>query len=212
MVSYREPPWDPEARPIVIATPKEIRALRPAICASLRRYGVYERWVDDLAQDVEIVTWQALGEERVRGGATISPDNALLGFALMVARGLAANHRNRASNRREWLTGDLRHEVKEGQDPSLILDPVDPHDLEAQIEARDLISKIVPLTIAKVLLAAAFGDPLNERAKNAAVTRCTESSRLTRARRWFRAAVESDKWRQPSQPEPPRPRDRKRGR
>jgi hypothetical protein len=52
---------------IVDATPEETHALRPCVCAALRGHGCPEREIDDIAQHVEIVTWQAIAEGRVAG-------------------------------------------------------------------------------------------------------------------------------------------------
>ena len=50
---------------VVDATPNEIHAMRPAIIAALRRHGCPVNEIEDRAQDIELLIWQAVNEGRV---------------------------------------------------------------------------------------------------------------------------------------------------
>lgn len=182
--------------PIVDATPKETHALRPVICAVLRRHGCPSREIDDIAQHVEIVTWQAIQDGRIQGYELIDPEDALIQYMFVVAQHAFMNYRRKASTWRE----QLQDEPVEWPSRS----PV------ARLEARDLLRRIEerPL-VARFLLSVATEVPYVERYRDAGMSDGTYNTRLACSRKWLRSVVTSGRWREPPQPDPPTPWKRK---
>lgn len=181
---------------IVDASPEETHALRPCICAALRRHGCPEREIEDIAQNVEIVTWQCINEGRVMGYELDEPEDALLRFMFVVAKNMLMNYRQKRSTWREQLQDD----------------PVDaalPSPV-ARLEARDLLRRIEdrPL-IARFLLNVATEVPYVDRCRDAGMTEGTYEARLRASRTWARKVMASGHWREPPQPTPATPWKRK---
>lgn len=184
---------------VVHATPEETHALRPCVCAALRRYGCPEREIDDIAQHVEIVTWQAIRDGRVQGFELIDPEDALIQYMFVVAQHAFMNYRRKASTRYEAF-------------------PQEPIDYSsrspvARLEARDLLRRIEdrPL-VARFLLNVATEVPYVERYRDAQMGDGTYNARLARSRKWLRSVVTSGRWREPPQPIPATPWHRKKKR
>ncbi|MBK9259818.1 MAG: hypothetical protein IPM54_08270 [Polyangiaceae bacterium] len=184
---------------IVDATPEETHALRPCICAALRRHGCPEREIDDIAQHVEIVTWQGIQDGRIQGYELDEPDVALLRFMFLVAKNAFMNYKRKASTRYEAFQDEP------AEWPSC--SPV------ARLEARDLLRRIEerPL-VARFLLNVAAEVPYVERYHDAQMGDGTYNARLARSRKWLRSVVTSGRWREPPQPTPPTPWHRKKRR
>lgn len=185
--------------PVVDASPEETHALRPVIRAVLRRYGCPEREIDDIAQHVEIVTWQAIGEGRVHGHDLEEPRDALVMWMIGVAHNGFRSWRNRSSTRREIL-------------------PDEPHDIPscspmARLEARDLLLRIADHpSVARLLMNAAEGMTLTEREQDADMTSGTYYVRITTAQRWIKRVARTGLWQRPPMPDPPTPKTRKKKR
>lgn len=184
---------------IVDASPEETHALRPVVCAVLRRYGCPEREIDDLAQNVEIITWQAIGEGRVMGHDLEEPRDALVMWLVAVAHNAFRTWRQRGSTRREVF-------------------PDEPFDIPsrspvARMEARDLLLRIEKNPIvSRLLINAAIEMPLPEREQDAEMTEGTYYLRITSMRRWARKVARTGLWQRPPMPDPPTPKHRKKKR
>lgn len=184
---------------MVDATPEETHSFRPVVCAVLRRYGCPEREIDDIAQHVEIITWQAIGEGRVRGHDLEEPRDALVMWMVAVAQNGYRNYRNKGSTWREVL-------------------PAEPLDIPsrspvARMEARDVLRKIAAHpNVARLLFNAATEMPLAEREQAAGMTEGIYYARITTAQRWAKKVATSGVWRRPPMPDPSTPKLRKKKR
>lgn len=185
--------------PVVDASPREVHELRPVVCAVLRRHGCPEREIDDIAQHVEIVMWQCIGEGRVHGHDLEEPRDALVMYMVRVAQNVYLNFRSKASTRREVL-------------------PDEPIDMAsrppiARMEARDLLRRIdAHPSVARLLMNVAQGMPLVEREQNAEMTSGTYYVRITSMQQWARKVATTGVWRRPPMPAPPTPKHRKKKR
>lgn len=190
---------NPAGNRIVEATPEETHALRPVICAVLRRYGCPEREIDDIAQNVEIITWQAVRDTRIMGHDLEEPRDALVMWMIAVARGVFLNYRTRASTRHEVFPDDP-FDVGSGS-------PV------ARLEAREFLRKLeAHPKVARLLLNAAAEMTLPEREEDSGCTPGTYYVRITAAQRWARKVATTGVWRRPPMPDPPTPKHRKKNR
>lgn len=184
---------------IVEATPEETHSFRPVIRAVLRRYGCPEREIDDIAQHVEIITWQAIEEGRVMGHDLEEPRDALVMWMIRVAYNAFRTYRNKGSTWREVL-------------------PNEPFDIPsrspvARLEARDVLRKIAAHpNVARLLLNAATEMPLPEREHDADMTAGTYYVRITSMQRWAKKVVSTGVWRRPPMPDPSTPKLRKKKR
>lgn len=184
---------------IVEATPEETHSFRPVVCSVLRRYGCPEREIDDLAQYVEIITWQAIGEGRVMGHDLEEPRDALVMWMIAVAHNAFRTWRNKGSSWREVFPD----EPVEWPSRS----PV------ARMEARDLLRRMeAHPKVMRLLLNAAAEMPLPEREQDAEMTPGTYYVRITTAQRWARKVATTGVWRRPPMPDPPTPKHRKKKR
>jgi hypothetical protein len=177
--------------PVVDASPEEVHALRPSIFAYLRRHGCPVEWLEDCAQDVEIVVWQGVAEGRIKGDRVTTPQNALLRFVFMTSWYVWNNHSRRRAG---W------YEILSDEPPEMASRcPV------ARLEARETLWRILaePHTVS-VLLGAVDTGPTT-------TPRSTTHERLTRARRWARD-VDAGQWREPRQAMPFTWKQRKKGR
>jgi len=121
--------------PMVVATAEELHALRPVICACFRRRA-NNGDVDDFAQDVEIIVWQALNEGRVPGHRLI----------FSVSWNVWRNHYRKRSTRCEVLHDELPDVA--GPSP------------ECRIDARETLRRIAMREdIARVLLGSVNASP-----------------------------------------------------
>lgn len=172
---------------IVVASPEETHALRPCIVAYLRRHGCPPQWLDDCAQDVELIVWQSIVDRRVQGDRATKPENALLRFVFMTSWYVWKNHSRRRAGWYEILADDPPEMVGPCPMPCL--------------EARDALRRISaePRTT-HALLAALNGAPKD-------TPRTTQADRVTRARHWAREVVA-----EPKQPMPFTWKQRKKGR
>jgi len=180
---------------IVVATPEETHALRPAIRASYRRWKAPDSMIDDFCQEVEIVTWRCIVDQRIVGDRFQHPEDALLNFMFMVAWNVYRNHTKRRSTRNEVFVDELPDMA--GPSP------------ERRLDARDTLLRLTMREdVARVLLDA-VNVPATERV--AELPRNTYYSRLTQARRWARD-VDAGQWREPKQAMPFTWKQRKKGR
>lgn len=182
--------------PMVVATPAEVHALRPAIHACFRRWRANEGDIEDFAQDVEIVVWQALDEGRVPGRALMKPQDALLDYMFAVAWNVWRNHGRKRSTRSEVLCNEL---------PDMAgLDPV------GRIDARETLQRISTRPdIVRVLMLAVNEVPTVERYEGK--SKSTYGYHLTNARKWAKD-VDAGRWQAPRQPVPMTPWKRKKKR
>lgn len=181
--------------PMVVATPVDVRALRPAICACFRRWRAPNGDIDDFAQDVEIIVWQALDEQRVPGHRLMTPRDALLDFMFAVAWNVWRNHYRKRSTRSEVLHDELPDVA--GPSP------------DGRINARETLRKIsMRADIARVLFDS-VNIPASER--YVGTPKSTYAYHLTNARKWARE-VDAGRWQPPTQPVPITPWKRKKKR
>jgi hypothetical protein len=186
---------NPAGNRIVDATPEETRTLRPCIVAAFRRWRAPEGDIEDFAQNVEIVAWQAIQEQRVPGDGFKRPEDALLDFMFAIAWNQWRNHSRLRSTRCEVLHDELPDMASSSPD--------------AMIEARDALRRIsMRPDVARILLATLDG-PYPERRENLA--HGTFWSRRKQARTWAKDVVLGH-WREPSMPEPSTPWKRKKKR
>lgn len=187
---------NPAGNRIVDATPEETHALRPCIRAVFRRWRAAPGDIEDFAQDVEIVAWQAIQEQRVPGDGFKRPEDALLDFMFAVAWNLWRNHSRRRSTRSEILHDEMPDMASRSPD--------------ARLEAREALQRIsMRPDIARILLDAAIEVPLTERVEGA--LKSTYGYHLTTARKWARE-VDAGRWREPAQPASHKPWKRKKKR
>lgn len=181
--------------PMVVATPADVHALRSAICAAFRRWRANEGDIEDFAQDVEIVVWQALDEQRVPGHRLMKPRDALLDFIFSVSWNVWRNHSRKRSTRSEVMHDEMPDVA--GSDP------------DGRFDARETLRRIVAhVDIARVLLDS-VNIPASER--YIGTPKSTYGYHLTNARKWARE-VDAGRWQAPTQPVPITPWKRKKKR
>jgi hypothetical protein len=186
---------NPAGNRIVVATPEETHALRPAIRASYRRWKAPDSMIDDFCQEVEIVTWRGIVDQRIPGDRFQHPEDALLNFMFMVAWNVWRNHTKRRSTRNEVFVDELTDMA--GPSP------------EGRLDARETLLRLTMREdVARVLLDA-VNVPAIERHRG--MPRNTYYSRLGNARKWARD-VDAGQWREPRMPEPSTPKLRKKRR
>jgi DNA-directed RNA polymerase specialized sigma24 family protein len=186
---------NPAGNRIVVATAEETHALRPAIRASYRRWKAPDGSIDDFCQEVEIVAWRGIVEQRIVGDRFQHPEDALLNFMFMVAWNVWRNHTKRRSTRNEVFVDELPDMA--GPSP------------EGRLDARETLLRLAMREdVARVLLDA-VNVPATERV--AGLPRNTYYSRLTQARSWARD-VDAGQWREPRMPDPSTPKHRKKKR
>lgn len=179
---------------IVQATSNEVHALRPPIVAAFRkRSNIPVGDIEDFCQEVEIVAWRAITEQRIVGNEFARPVDALLGFMLTVAWNMWRNHSRKRSVWRELLADD---EMPDMAGP----------ELDSRFETRETLLRLTEREDITWILLEAVNVPASIRYAN--VPKSTYSSRLTSARRWARN-VEAGK---PCMPDPPTPKHRKKKR
>lgn len=172
---------------IVIATAEETHALRPAIRAAFRRWRANEADIEDLCQEVEIITWRAIEERRLHEPLANRPQDALWQWSYAAAWNLWRNHCRRRWIRCEVLTADVPE--------------VEASALLSQLEARDTLRMIATKPhVAGLLLASLEGD-------RGTMPRSTFWHHVAQARRWVRE-MEAE----PKQPLPATPKHRKKKR
>lgn len=187
---------NPAGNRIVQATPEETRKLRPSIAACFRkRSNVPEVDIEDFCQEVEIVAWRAIQEQRIVGNEFARPVDALLNFMLSVAWNLWRNHSRRRSVWREVIVDEMPDMI--GPSP------------ERRFDARETLLRLTKREDIAGLLLEAVNVPASVRYAN--VPKSTYSSRLIQARSWARD-VDAGRWQEPRQPIPPTPKTRKKKR
>lgn len=180
---------------VVVATPEEIRALRPSIRASFRRWKANDGDIEDFCQETEIIVWKALSEQRIQGDRFEKPLDALLDYVFATAWNLWRNYSRKRSTRYEVLSDELRDMI--GPSP------------EGRLDARETLLRLTRREgIARILLDAVTL-PFAERERD--VPRGTYYSRLTDARSWARD-VDAGQWREPKQATRSTWKKRKKGR
>ena len=183
---------DRDGNRVLQATPEETHALRPSIAAYLRRHLIPEQDVDDYCQEVEIVTFQAIRDQRLVVSRFTRPVDALLRFTLATAWNVTRNHTRKLSTRREVLSGELPDIV--GPNP------------EGRLDARETLLRLTSYPrIARILFDAVF---IASTVKYVNVPKSTYENRVVKARAKARD-IESGRCREPVQPAPPSPRHRK---
>lgn len=186
---------NPAGNRIVDATPEETHALRPAIAAAFRRWRANEVDIPDFCQDVEIIAWRAIAEQRVPGDGFKRPADALLDFMFAVAWNLWRNHSRKPSTRYEALVDET---------PDMV--GPDPH---GQHDAKETLIRIAMRPdIARVLIDA-ITVPAAERCSDR--PKSSYGYHLTQARKLARR-IDAGHWIEPRQPTPPTPRHRKKKR
>jgi hypothetical protein len=186
---------NPAGNRIVVATPEETHALRPAIRASYRRWKAPDASIDDFCQEVEIVTWRGIVEQRIPGDRFQHPEDALLNFMFMVAWNVYRNHTRRRSTRNEVFVDEMPDMA--GPDP------------EGRFETRETLLRLTRREdIAQVLLASLNGSRPELRE---GIPRATFWHRVAQARSAARD-IDAGKWREPKQATPPTPKHRKKKR
>jgi hypothetical protein len=186
---------NPAGNRIVDATPKETYSLRPSIAACFRSRRVSEGDIEDFCQEVEIVAWKAIEDQRIVGNAFSRPVDALLKFMFAVAWNLWRNHYRKLSVRNEALVDELPEMI--GPSP------------DGRLDAREtLLHLSTHPEIIRILLEA-VNVPTSLRYTN--VAKSTHFSRLTYARSVARN-IALGRYREPRQPIPPTPKTRKKQR
>jgi len=181
LIKYRPDPNDPNEM-LVEASPRDVHALRSALFGYLSRWGVPSREHDDLAQWVEIITWQKLEAGRVRGSNDRSPKAALLCFMVVVTWKLWQNLRSRASSQREIL-------VDENQIEAYV------ESVLEKLEARDILQRMMTLdgTDRAALMEALGISSLAE----LGISPAAYATHRANMRQWIRDLHETGKWREP---------------
>lgn len=187
---------NPAGNRIVQATPEETRKLRPSIAAAFRkRSNVAPDEIEDFCQEVEVITWRSVQEQRIVGNEFARPVDALLNFMLSVAWNLWRNH-----SRKRWV---WREELVDEMPDMLGPSP------DGRLDARETLLRLTMREdIAGLLLEAVNVEPA---VRYANTPKSTYSSRLIQARSWARD-VDAGRWREPKQPAPPTPKHRKKKR
>jgi len=186
---------NPAGNRIVDATPEETRTLRPSIRACFRRWGANGGDIEDFCQDVEVIVWRAISQQRIPGDGFKRPEDALLNYMFMVAWNIWRNHSKRRSTRSEVFV----IEMPEMPGPSP----------EGRIDTRETLLRLTAREDITRVLLDSVNVPAKERHRD--VPKSTSWSRLSNARRWARN-VEAGKWREPRQPTLPTPKHRKKKR
>jgi DNA-directed RNA polymerase specialized sigma24 family protein len=182
---------NPAGNRIVEATPEETRALRPAIAATFRRWRANEDDIEDFCQDVEIVAWQAITEQRVPGDGFKRPVDALLDFMIAVGWNLWRNHSRKHSVRNEALV----EQVPDVPGPFP----------DGRFAAREALIRLsMRPDIARILLTSLN---ISRSARQANMPKSTFWSHVTQARKQARYIAEHSL--EPRQPTPPTPWKRK---
>lgn len=178
---------NPAGNRIVVATPEETHALRPRMRSAFRGWRANGGDIEDLCQEVEIIVWRAIAEQRIPGNGFARPRDALLEFMFSVAWNVWRNHSRKRSTRSEVPCPDDELPDVAGPSP------------EGRIDAREtLLQLTMREDIARVLLDALSVPP---EVRYANVAKSTYGSRLTKARRWARA-VDTGHWKAPTMPDP----------
>jgi hypothetical protein len=180
---------------IVVATPQETRSLRPSIRACFRGWRANDDDIEDFCQEVEIITWKCVQDQRIQGDHFARPVDALLDFMLSVAWNVWRNHSRKRYPRCEVLHEEMPDVA--GADP------------EGRIDARETLLRLTMREdIARILL-----DVVNVpfAARHRDLPRTTYCKRLVNARKWARD-VDAGHWRGPKQPFPPKLKHRKKKR
>lgn len=168
---------------IVVATPKETHALRPSIRACFRGWRANDDDIEDFCQEVEIITWKCIIEQRIQGDHFARPVDALLDFMLSVAWNVWRNHSRKRYTRCEILHDDLPDVA--GPSP------------EGRFAARETLLRLtMHEDIARILLAALDGPYPGPRE---GMAKSTFWKRHKQARRWARD-VDAGHWRGLKQP------------
>jgi len=181
---------NPDGSRSVVATPEEVHKLRPCIVAALRRHKCPEQDIEDLAQNVEIITWQALNEGQIQCDRLTSPRDALFSFVTQTSWYVWKNHSRRPQDRYEILTDEPPERI--GSCPV------------ACLETRDALRRILAEPRVSHILLLSLNGSRPER--HVDMPRATFWHRVAVARQWARDVA---KWQEPRQPTPPTPKHRK---
>lgn len=188
---------NPAGNRIVIATPEETHALRPRMRTAFRCWRANGGDIEDLCQEVEIIVWRAIAEQRIPGNGFARPRDALLDFMFSVAWNVWRNHSRKRSTRSEVPCPD--EDLPEVAGPSP----------EGRIDAREtLLHLTLHEDIARVLIEAVN---VPSKVRYANVVKSTYGSRLTKARQWVRD-VDAGHWKTPRMPVLPKLKHRKKKR
>lgn len=180
---------------IVVATPEETHALSPAIRACYRRWKAPDGSIDDFCQEVEIIAWRGIVEQRIVGDRFQHPEDALLNFMFMVAWNVWRNHTKRRSTRNEVFVDEMPEMA--GPLP------------EGRLDARETLLRLTMREDVVRVLLDVVNLAFDERKRD--VPRGTYYSRLCNARKWARD-VDAGHWREPRMPDPSTPKQRKKKR
>lgn len=175
----------------VEASPEDIRRMRKYVRAELWNMGLQHDETEDIAQDVEVVTWRALAEGRIREAEGKVAFDCLRTWMAETAWRLGMNYRRLARFKYE-----VRVEADFGVDPN------------ARLDARELLARLrtYPAVLALLVNIAEQKPILSGRSESNAYLHAR------RTKRWFKRVRDSGLWQEPPGYEKPRPRDRKRGR
>lgn len=189
MIRYRPNPHG-ENR-FLEASPEDIRSMRPFVRKTFRKLNINAEDAEDLAQNVEIITWQAIDEGLIREHRKISPYWCLRIWMMHTAWRVGLNHKRRFYHRYE-----LRIEADM------------PIEQDERIHARELLERLLAYPDVLALLIRMAEGGLR---RDGAPQRGTYWQG-DQARHWLRVVKESGRWREPPGREKPRPRDRKKNR
>lgn len=135
---------NPAGNRIVVATPEEIHALRPRIDVAFRCWKVNGGDIEDFCQEVEIIAWKGVVDQRIDGSHFARPVDALLDFMFAVSWNLWRNYFRKKSTRSEVLYNEL---------PDVAGPPP-----EGRMAARETLLRLtMHEDIARILLAALDG-------------------------------------------------------
>jgi len=151
--------------------------------------------IDDFCQEVEIVAWRGIVDQRILGDRFQHPEDALLNFMFMVAWNVWRNHTKRRSTRYEVFVDQMPDKI--GPSP------------ERRLDARETLLRLMMREeVARVLLDA-VNVPAAERYQG--TPKSTYGTQLSNARKWARD-VDAGHWREPRMPNPSTPKHRKKKR
>jgi hypothetical protein len=166
--------------------------LRPSIRACFRGWRANDDDIADFCQEVEIITWKCVQDQRIQGDHFARPVDALLDFMLSVAWNVWRNHSRKRYPRCEVLHDELPDVA--GPSP------------DGRFAARETLLKLtMHEDIARILLLSVNG-PRPELREG--MPRATFWGHVTKARHWARD-VDAGHWQKPRQPVLPKLKHRK---
>lgn len=183
---------DPNGGPgFLMASPEDIRGMLRFVRTTLWNLNIHHDDAEDLAQNVEFITWKALEEKRIRKQPGQKAFNCLRSWMTETARHQGRNYKRR-----------LRHRYELRIEADLAIEQ------DARLDARELLEKLTayPAVLTLLFLLADGG------MRKDGATAKGVYLKAYKARRWLRDVQESGVWREPPKYAKQTPKHRKKGR